>query len=156
MGSDHYLHPGGGTNYLCLPDKPVYDQVVNGWQNTAVIHGTEYETSSFPALSKLQDHQAPCAVCFVSSRASQVMIPATNRCPSGWTKEYSGYLMTTHYGYDHESEFVCVDKDAEPVPGTQSDTNGALLYVVQAHCNSGLPCKPYIEGYELTCVVCSK
>ena len=65
--------------------------------------------------------------------------------------------MTEHYNNAHESEFVCIDKDAEAVPGSQSDTNGALLYVVQSSCGVGpLPCKLYIGGHELPCVVCSK
>ncbi|XP_068685703.1 short-chain collagen C4-like isoform X2 [Montipora foliosa] len=155
MGSGFYTQIGGGSNYLCLPDNPVFDEISPGWQGTAAIYGTEYETGSFPRLSHLQDHQAPCAVCYVSARASQVMIPATNNCPSGWTKEYTGYLMTSHYAHAHESEFVCIDKDAETVPGSHTDTNGALLYVVQSTCGT-LPCKPYTQGHELTCVVCSK
>ncbi|XP_068731841.1 short-chain collagen C4-like isoform X1 [Montipora capricornis] len=155
MGSGFYSQSGGGSNYLCLPDNPVFDETSPSWQSTATIYGTEYETGSFPRLSHLQNHQAPCAVCYVSARASQVMIPATNSCASGWTKEYTGYLMTSHYGHVHETEFVCIDKDPETVPGSHTDTNGAVLYVVQSNCGT-LPCKPYIEGHELTCVVCSK
>ena len=86
------------------------------------------------------------------------MIPGTNKCPSGWTREYYGYLMTSHYNHAHPSEFVCVDVDvdAEVVPGSHKDTNGALLYVVEGNCDHALPCKPHIHGYELTCVVCTK
>ena len=84
------------------------------------------------------------------------MVPATNKCPPGWTKEYRGYLMTSHYGHKHANEFVCIDADAEVVPGSQRDTAGALLYFVQSSCGYGLPCKPYISGQELTCVVCTK
>ena len=157
MGSGYYTHTGGGTNYVCLTNNPIYDKYQSGWQGTAAIYGTEYQTS-FPGFTRgsLHNHDAPCAVCYVRSRGSQVMIPGTNKCPSGWTREYYGYLMTSHYDHAHPSEFVCVDVEAEVLPGSYRDTDGALLYVVQASCSHGLPCKPYIHGYELTCVVCTK
>ena len=85
-----------------------------------------------------------------------MMIPATNKCPSGWTREYHGYLMTSHYAEKHSSEFVCIDVNAEAVPGGYRNTNGALLYLVQVNCGFGIPCVPYVEGKELTCVVCTK
>ena len=157
MGGGYYTHVGGGTNYVCLTNKPIYDKYQSGWQGGAAIYGTEYQTS-FEGFTggSLHQHDAPCAVCYVRSRGSQVMIPGTNKCPSGWTREYYGYLMTSHYGHAHPSEYVCVDVDAEVLPGSHRDTDGALLYVVEGNCNHALPCKPYIHGYELTCVVCTK
>ena len=157
MGGGYYTHIGGGTNYVCLTNKPIYDKYQSGWQGGAAIYGTEYQTS-FAGFTRgdLNQHDAPCAVCHVRSRGSQVMIPGTNKCPSGWTREYYGYLMTSHYNHAHPSDFVCVDFDAEVVPGSHKDTNGALLYVVEGNCDHALPCKPYIHGYELTCVVCTK
>ena len=156
MGSGNYNQHGGGANFLCLPNNPIYDKYTSGWQGTAGIWGTEYESGSFSGFhNNLDQHDAPCAVCHVGSRGSQLMIPATNKCPSGWTKEYHGYLMTSHHGHKHASEYVCVDSDAEVVPGSHGNTNGALLYVVESACGA-LPCRPYINGHELTCVVCTK
>lgn len=157
MGGGYYAHEGGGTNYVCLTNNPIYDKYESGWQGTAAIYGTEYETSfSGFRRGNLNQHDAPCAVCYVRLRVSQVMIPGTNKCPPGWTREYYGYLMTSRYNHAHPSEFVCVDVDAEVVPGSHIDTNGALLYMVQGDCGHALPCKPYIHGSELTCVVCTK
>ncbi|KAL9965217.1 hypothetical protein ACROYT_G028988 [Oculina patagonica] len=156
MGGGNYRHTGGGTTFVCLTNNPIYDKYQSGWQTTAAIYGTEYQTTFTGFKNNLDDHDAPCAVCYVKSRGSQMMIPGTNKCPSGWTREYYGYLMTSHYGHAHQSEFVCVDQDAEVTPGTHKDTNGALLYTVQGDCGHALPCKPYIHGYELTCVVCTK
>ena len=158
MGGEHYTHTGGGTNYVCLTNSPIYDKYESGWQSGAAVYGTEYETT-FAGFTRgsLQNHDAPCAVCYVRSRGSQVMIPGTNKCSSGWTREYYGCLMTSHYNHAHPSDFVCVDVDAEVVPGSHRDTDGALLYVVEGNCGyATLPCKPYIHGYELTCVVCTK
>jgi len=57
------------------------------------VHGTEYETHSSP-LSAVHDHNATCAVCHASTRTIVLMIPAKNWCPSSWTLEYSGYLIS--------------------------------------------------------------
>ena len=63
----------------------------------------------------------------------------------------------SHYGLAHPSDLVCIDVDAEVLPGSHSDANGVLLYVAEGNCGyAALPCKPYIDGYELTCVVCTK
>ncbi|KAL9974409.1 hypothetical protein ACROYT_G011435 [Oculina patagonica] len=97
IGSGHYNHVGGGGKYLCLPNNPKYDRYSDSWQSTGAIYGTEYEVSSFnPFTNNLHDHEAPCTVCYVKSRGSQLMMPARNDCPSGWTKEYHGYLMTAN------------------------------------------------------------
>ena len=56
------------------------------------------------------------------------MMPARNDCPSGWTEEYHGYLMTSHYTHKNQKEFICVDRDPAFIPGTQANTNGALMY----------------------------
>lgn len=38
----------------------------------------------------------------VKSRGSMLMMPARNDCPSGWTKEYHGYLMTSYHGHKNK------------------------------------------------------
>ena len=45
---------------------------------------------------------------------------------------------------------VCVDEEAEPLPGTSANSGGSLWYLVQGTRN------PYISGRELTCVVCTR
>ena len=155
MAGSHYTHNGGGSNYLCLPKDPIYDKIKAGSQGSSYIYGVEYETNQNNLFkNNLHDNEAPCAVCLTQSRSGHVMIPARNVCPSGWTMEYKGYLMSEHYKH-RRTEFICVDGDAEGVPETQSNLNGALLYFVESHCGS-LPCPPYTQGYELTCVVCTK
>ena len=158
MAGSHYAAYGGASNYLCLPLNPIYEKVTEGSQASMYIHGTEYQVSAQTNIfqnSNLHDHDAPCAVCHTESRGSHMMIPARNVCPSGWTMEYKGYLMSAHYNDEGRTQFTCVDGNAEAIHGSQVRTNGALLYFVQGHCGS-LPCPPYVEGYELTCVVCTK
>ena len=158
IGGEWYNHYGGGSNYLCLHRSPKYDKYQNGHQAAGYVYGTEYEVSQYngnPFDKNLHNHDAPCAVCFVKSRGSMLMMPARNDCPSGWTKEYHGYLMTTYHGDKHSSEFVCVDGNPEYVRGSKQNQDGALLYPVEGVCGS-LPCLPYVAGRELTCAVCTK
>ena len=89
------------------------------------------------------------------------MIPAKVRCPDNtWTKEYSGYLMTSSddssYPF-HRTKFVCVDKEAEVIAGTEENRLGAVLSHVRVErCGEEyLPCT-YDPEKEITCVVCSK
>ena len=140
----------------CLPNNPKYDKCKDGWQYSGYVYGTEYKVSSFnPFKKNLHDHEAPCVVCFVKSRGSMLMMPARNDCPSSWTEEYHGYLMTSYHGHKKQTDYICVDEDAEYVPGTQAGKNNALLFPVQTQCGS-LPCNPYVAGRELTCAVCTK
>jgi hypothetical protein len=143
----------GGSNYLCLPDEPQYTlSYTPGSQSFSEIYGTEYEAP----VAGGQDHNVPCAVCFVSTRVAVFMLPAMTSCPTGWTREYYGYLMSTYQRSDHHrTTFECVDKDQESLSGSQADTNGAVFYHVEANCN-GLPCPPYNNYKELNCAVCTK
>ena len=158
MGGEWYGHQGGGVNYLCLPHNPKYDRYNDGNQDSGYVYGAEYEVSSYsgyPFRRNLHDHEAPCVVCFVKSRGSMLMMPARNVCPTGWTEEYHGYLMTEYYNHPNQKDFVCVDKDPEYVAGTNGNKDGALLYFVEGGCGS-LPCPPYVLHRELTCAVCTK
>ena len=123
-------------------------------QNHAPIYGVEYQTHGNTPLQPLLNHNVPCAVCHVSTRAAVLMIPAWRRCPTQWTLEYTGYLMTENHTHG-KGTYECVDKDAASVPGSHADINAALIYHVEANCN-GLPCPPYDPQKELTCAVCTK
>ena len=157
MGGSWYRHTGGGSNYLCLPLDPIFDKTTSGSQGGTYIYGTEYEVHSYPNMfpRNIKEHDAPCSVCHTESRGSDLMIPGRNKCPSGWTLEYKGYLMSAHHGHNGRMEFICVDANAEGTTGSHSDQNGALLYVAESQCGS-LPCPPYADGKELTCAVCTK
>jgi len=157
VGGSWYCDKGGAANYLCMPDNPDYGTYTPGVQGWGHIYGTEYETSSSP-LSAVYNHNVPCAVCHVSTRTMVLMIPAKNRCPSSWTLEYSGYLMSApsiHTLTDRRTMFECVDGNPDTVPGTAANTHGAVLYPVEANCN-GMACPPYHPQKELTCAVCTK
>ena len=104
----------------------------------------------------LLNNNVPCAVCHVTERHVKVMIPARKQCPVGWTREYGGYLTTSHHITDHRTTFECMDEAPEVIEGAGGSQGGAWFYTVEADCGYALPCPSYIYGWALTCVVCTK
>jgi hypothetical protein len=151
-------HGGGGTNNLCLTASPTWLNYNDANHNGALVYGTEYEMSGYGLVGVSpfnghHDYQAPCAVCLTTAYATQMMVPGTYQCPSGWSSLYYGYLMSTHYTQG-ASEFTCIDVNATHF-GTNASQNGNLLYPTEAECGS-LPCGPYVQDRELTCAVCAR
>ena len=162
-GSSFSDHRGGGANYICMPNDPEYSSYISGVQGYSSVYGTEYEAPTVtsgteyeaPTVTSGRDqHNAPCAVCDVPNKSRVLMIPAKLTCPSGWTREYNGYLMTEN-SIHKRTMYTCVDHIMESVPGSENHTNGSHFYHTEAHCN-GVACPPYNNYKELTCVVCSK
>ena len=152
-GGTRHSHKGGAANYLCMPGDPDYLRYKPGVQGHSYVYGVEYETDGGP-LSAVDEDNVPCAVCYASTRAAVTMIPAKTHCPSTWTLEYSGYLMSGSYA-EHNTMYECIDKSPDQVPGTASSTNPARIFHVEANCN-GMACPPYEPQKELTCAVCTK
>ena len=151
-GMSDRTHDGGGSNYLCMPEDPEYTlSHALGIRDHSYVYGTEYEGGP---LQSSNHHNAPCAVCYVSTRETVLMIPAKTSCPTSWTREYYGYLMSSYRGH-RRATFECVDADQESIRGSAPNTNGASFHHVEASCN-GMPCPPYNQEKELNCVVCTK
>ena len=155
-GGSRWDHRGGGANHLCMPDDD-HMQYGSGVQEYSYMYGMEYAIHSSQPLYSVHNHNVPCALCYVATRDTVLMIPAKVHCPTNWTVEYTGYLMTEYYTH-HRSTYECVDKDPESVPGLDAYSGGdtAHFYHVEPNYCSGLPCSPYNAEKELTCVVCSR
>ena len=157
MGKSHSTHSGSGVNYLCLPlDPEDPDNVQGGEQTGASVYGVEYRKwHSDRFFVDVDVHDAPCAVCEAQGRSQLLMIPAKRTCPAGWTFEYEGVLASQHNAHASGGDFICVSTDPEATHGSQENQVGGILHVVEAVCGS-LPCPPYENGNELSCVVCTK
>ena len=143
VGGSWYGNTGGGANYLCLPEDPLYLTYQPGVQDVSPIFGTEYQAFGGQPLRAVHNHNVPCAVCFSSMRETVLMLPAKPTCPPSWTLEYAGYLMLAHRSSNHHrTMYECVDKDPDCIPGSAADTNGAVFYHTEANYN-GMPCPPY-------------
>ncbi|KAJ8045203.1 Short-chain collagen C4 [Holothuria leucospilota] len=156
-GNDH-THKGSGVDHICMPLKPKFATSPTYGTGGAWLYGVEYESNLFTSRN-LYQNEAPCAVCYAANKETVLTIPGTNKClgSQGWTLEYQGYMMSSHYTH-YKSTFVCIDKDAEPIPRTTHNNNEPLLYVANAKCSAGgggLPCPPYVDGYDILCAVCS-
>jgi len=137
----------------------------SGLKYGARIYGTEYEFGEdfgdgggMYFGSNLYNHDVPCSVCY-TTRSAAVMIPGRNQCYPGWTKEYSGYLVSGRNGLNavdaSASNYACLDTTPEISNYDYRDVDGKLMVLVEAKCGS-LACPPYVENREITCVVCSK
>jgi hypothetical protein len=168
-GGSWYGYSGGGSNYLCLPDNPEFDNIVPGRQVwSSQIFGVEYETHSdqnkdnqpFSLANNrgapLLNSNAPCVVCHRSNKNSVLTVPAKKKCPTDtMILEYNGYLSSGVWD-QQRTEFICLDAAPESIPGSVADNNGARITPAQVECDlKTLPCPPYVEGYEVNCVVCT-
>lgn len=147
----YYSHAGSGSNYLCLPRNPIYGQQQTG-EKRGYVYGAEYEIPT-TFLPGIENHDVPCAVCRVPG-SSVLMIPGRNQCFPNWRLEYDGYLVSEYYTNAGIKEYVCLDGHPETLNFGVTYQNGAQFYLVEGRCGS-LKCPPYVEGYEITCAVCS-
>ena len=160
-GGSWWSNSGGATNYLCMPDNPDHLQFASGNQGNNYVYGVEYQPESGQPLyvqPNVHAHNAPCAVCRAVSRCSLLMIPAKTQCPTNWTTEYVGYLMSADQDHTLPTEYECVDKNPESVTGLDGigwNSGSAIFRHVETSCN-GMACPPYESEKELTCVVCTR
>ena len=153
-----YSHKGGGVGPICLVGQEDLQhlQTQTGLQSSALIYGSEYQTSTTGPLNHVDDRNVPCSVCYTANRPAVLMIPGKYTCPTGWNTEYYGYLMTAHYGHESQTLYSCMDAGLEVIPGTGVYNEGLFFYNVEIASHASL-CPPYdCSGEELTCVVCSK
>ena len=151
---------GGGTDEsLCLPNDPEYLSHDTSNRAMGTLYGVEYvvpASSSYPWIDRRR-HNMPCAVCYVN-KSTILTIPAKYTCPTGWTREYYGYLTTEHTTPGrNRKDTICVDVDVESVPGSASFTDPSIACFMDVKCSGdGHPCPPYAQRKPLTCAVCSK
>ena len=139
-----------------MPDDPDYLQYISGVTNRNFVAPVEYWFDSMPSLSQFNNHNAPCAVCYAATRGTVLMVPAKTQCPTDWTREYYGYLMSNRNTHQGRSMYECIDKDPESVPGLNAHSDPEVsIEPNEAYCN-GFSCPPYDAQKELTCAVCTR
>ena len=151
-GGSWYGHEGAAVDPLCLPHDPQYLQYRSGYQGYARLYGAEYETYSPSPLDHSHNRNVPCTLCQVYGRTNKIMIPSHYDCPSGWRREYYGYLMAGCHSNKAATQYTCMDKSLEQVPGSGANTDGYEFHPVEAYCDHYIPC----SDKEVTCVVCTK
>ena len=154
-GSD-YTHQGAAVDPLCIPKSlsQQYLESNSGYQNYIHLYAGRYAT--YGPLYHSYGRFVPCALCQVNGRTNKIMIPSRYECPSGWRREYYGYLMAGKHDYKAATQFTCIDESVEQIRGSGgSISTGYHFYTVETKNDCGgnfLPC----NSAELTCVVCTK
>jgi hypothetical protein len=126
----------------------------------ARLYRTEYDTSAKGIWQfwHLQNEDVPCAVCQSTGGVAVTMQPGSMLCPSGWSVEYNGYLMSSSESTTR-AEYVCVDAAAEPAAGGDSAANTfkARLSPVQVRRHVHLRVIDVLDKYpnyaEVSCAV---
>ena len=138
-----------------MPEHPQYNvSVIVNPNSSTLLYGSAY-TGGRGMWPVRDDHNAPCSVCYRLGRQQVVMFPARQTCYPPFTLEYSGFLLQGLDDAKRTSEYICVDKDAEIVPGFAYFQPANAWYVSFVRCIS-LQCPPYLFDKPLTCVVCSR
>ena len=83
-----YNAQGGGSDILCMPNDPEYDDYAAGVQGTSTIYGVEYWPSTAQPLHDVYLQNMPCAVC-CGNRSKVLMIPKMT-CPHSGRKSMMG------------------------------------------------------------------
>nr|KAG5710123.1 hypothetical protein BaRGS_006642 [Batillaria attramentaria] len=109
-GGSKYQDKGGAANRLCLTMEPEFDETVPSSHHT-YLQGAEYDN-----IAGHHDHDVPCSVCR-APQSTTIMVPATLTCPTGWVTQYTGHLVAGHYRHDASSEYQCLDREQERMPG---------------------------------------
>lgn len=161
--TSNYQSSGGGGEYLCLPDE--LDNAMglpaeSGLQEARNrLSGVEYKTFDFPFDPELPNpHNArvPCALCYSDCRSTKIMIPGRTTCPAKWTKEYYGYLVSSHSA-QHRTSYECMDHlpERSALLGGKV-VHGEFFLNEYRWSENRLGCPPYELGQEVYCVVCTK
>ena len=156
MAGSHHHHEGAAVDPLCLPKtlSQQYLEPNHGYWAYTHIYAGKYMT--YGSLLHSQGRYAPCALCQVYGRTNKIMIPSRYECPNGWRREYYGYLMAGKHDQKAATQFTCVDRSLEQIPGSGSNSNGYRLYTVDVNNDCGDNFLPCSTTYMLTCVVCTK
>ncbi|XP_060578729.1 uncharacterized protein LOC132735751 [Ruditapes philippinarum] len=148
-----YEHSGAAARPLCLTTKPTWLYFTTKEEPVARIYGAEYQTQMYSKWSYLHNHDVPCVVCRVPHN-DVLMVPGTSICPNSYSLQYNGYLMAGKFSHPAATDYICVDGRPETIDRSYENSNGFLLYFVQARCGS-LSCGPYVHNREVTCSVCT-
>ena len=74
-------------------------------------------------MSQVRDRRG--RLLLTTSEMSDVFLGST-KCPSGWSREYYGYVMANYYTHN-KGEYVCVDVDMEKGDGGSNNNQDRLV-----------------------------
>ena len=76
-----------------MPLDPQYSSYTPGVQGCSYTYGAEYEHP----IGGATNDDATCAVCYVSTRETQLMLPAKTSCLASWTRDLSTMVTSCRH-----------------------------------------------------------
>lgn len=137
---------GGGSNFLCLPEKPQFGNPPANQKGAAVLQGMSYQ---FP---NDKNKKLACSNCRLGARGTVQTFYGRSQCPEDWNYVYDGVLMSGSRS-SLSTKFVCLDK--KPVEGEEVNYHNPLVpdWAVIPEEGSGDDDEKQLL---FTCVVCAK
>jgi len=141
MGGPSNRGSGGGSNYLCLPEKPSYASYQKYKQSDASEIYIQLESNLF------------CALCERNNKNNAIMYPGSSECPDNWKMEYIGTLVAQRQS--SRTEYVCLSQEAASKVRQRSSIG--VTTITNAACKI-LPCgeDSYKANAKLNCAVCTQ
>ena len=127
---------GGASNFLCAG---AYGAMGLDVFNTAEQVGSSIGSIVYGAdstLSYVDGSAIACSTCLATGRSWNLMVSGRNDCPSSFTLEYSGHLLSSHHStppvrnpaltvsVTQKSEYVCVSSVGSSTTVSPSVTGG--------------------------------
>lgn len=162
VGGSAYTNSGSAVNNLCLPSHPQWGTYDTKDNNHPFVGAALFDLFDINVpntvfdFDKYDHNRVACSLCRKKLNTATMMIPARQDCYGDWVKLYDGYLYAGWHAHESASEFICMDSKPDVLDKGSTWTHKKILYPVKANCDGAMPCPPYVNGREVTCVVCSK
>lgn len=156
MAGSSFDGTGNGANYQCLPTSPVYDAFnTSANANRAGISVATLATDGSVLASNLNEKIIQCSMCQTITANTVTMLIGNNTCPSSWTTEYTGYLVSEQETSGRTGKgYACLKENPDLIDNSSGKTNTATVNLVEHECGA-LPCGTYTNYQEVACIVCS-
>ena len=150
------------ANLLCIPKSssktsPAKQYTMTMTTTTPPSHVTRMEPLLFTNLQGVVD-AVPCARCYDSSHSTEFTFPGSTTCPTDWTRQYYGHLITSYEL--STSDVLCGDERLTRAiqwgDGSYSSKRNGVNMIETVCGKDVLSCRGHSAGQLTSCVVCSK
>lgn len=145
---------GGGADLLCMVNDPIYDGGSTAYGGAGGLYATKFVTSTTAissAYTSVNGFNVPCTVCQAPAARPYAMVnPGRQDCPTGFVRDFKGYLMAAAYNTNPNS-YVCVNDAPQTLGVSQSTTSSEIYFLEPQFPVPG----GYTAYYEISCAQCS-
>jgi len=165
-----YYRKGGPVQHECLP----YNNDVPGsgqWdKDRTQTFGGLYRRAEFRDQYQLKvnpdfqlDHNKainymdlPCAVC-VAKEPAHIMVPGSVECPSGYRKDYRGYLTASRFNEATTAGFTCLHEYMQRLPRSSNGNQyGSRVYPTEYNgFDANQNWNDAKNNFEVSCAECT-